>query len=487
MTDKQKCQSRAGTPLPDHREATDTLLQMLENWDNIFKCTICLIKLDDPHLCPRCSKLYCYGCIAEWLSDDRDRDDDDYVVVDDDAGGSSSSAGNRRRGRRHRNCPNCKVDLQLDSLVKVRWFEEVEKLQQHRNQKGSSSGGGGGDPKVATSRLAIDGPGQNNGGGSSAMISRKDFCPKHLKVINFYCCTCKLCVCEQCAVSDRYHLNHTFKSLDVIYESNLEIAEEEFEKVRHYSQKIAALIAKVDRNMELVRKVKDEKLREIRDIAEAAIKGLERQVGEKMLKLQEHKFALSTEMQEVESALQRMESEVTGSSKSQFIAKKSRLFKECTQIRMNPIKDFKQIRVPVSLKIEIPIIYETGIFVIENFSSFDDNKMAYSNEFADNFGHLWRIMVWCVISDDQLGIYLELVDGFPCWMECRFQLIHPDSKRGIHKKIEQYFDRSSQKDWGFRDFVALKTILDDNYLKEDDSLELLYHIRPCGSGDHPES
>lgn len=67
-------------------------------------------------------------------------------------------------------------------------------------------------------------------------------------------------------------------------------------------------------------------------------------------------------------------------------------------------------------------------------------------------------------------------------MECRFQLLHPDSKRIIHKRIKQHFDRSTQKDWGFRDFVALKTILDDNYLKEDDSLELLYHIRPCSGG-----
>lgn len=64
-------------------------------------------------------------------------------------------------------------------------------------------------------------------------------------------------------------------------------------------------------------------------------------------------------------------------------------------------------------------------------------------------------------------------------MECRFQLIHPEPKKIIHKKIKQFFDGGTQKDWGFRDFVTLGTILDDNYLKEDDSLELLYHIRPC--------
>ncbi|XP_062555164.1 E3 ubiquitin-protein ligase TRIM37-like isoform X2 [Armigeres subalbatus] len=422
----------------------DDRLQFLEHFDDIFKCTICLIKLQDPHLCPRCSKLYCYECITEWLLSESEQ---------------------------HMNCPNCKLDLQVDKLVKVRWFDEVEQLQRNCLEPSAvmpTSSNGAGTATIATI--------------STATAKKKDICPKHLRSINFYCCTCKLCVCDECAVTDEHHLDHTFKCLDVIYDGNLQIAEEEFEKVRHYTKKIASLVEKVERNVELVRKVKEEKLREIRSIAESAIEGLERQVSDKLQKLQSHKYALTAEMQDIEQSLRIMEAEVVSSSRSQFIAKKSRIFKECNKIRMNPIKDFKQIRVPVSLKIEIPKIYETGIFVIENFSSFDDNKVAYSNEFTDAFGHIWRIMVWCVISDDQLGIYLELVEGSPCWMECRFQLLHPDSKRIIHKRIKQHFDRSTQKDWGFRDFVALKTILDDNYLKEDDSLELLYHIRPCSGG-----
>ncbi|XP_001842882.2 E3 ubiquitin-protein ligase TRIM37 [Culex quinquefasciatus] len=427
MAEKQFTKS-ANTAKDDQ----DTRLQFLEHFDDIFKCTICLIKLQDPHLCPRCSKLYCYDCISEWL------------------------LMNCPESEQHMKCPNCKLDLQLDKLVKVRWFDEVEKLQQ-RNQNGVL------EPSCSSAKPSTS--------------SKRDICPKHQHTINFFCCTCRLCVCDECL--PEMHLDHTFKCLDVIYTSNVQIAEEEFEKLRHYLKKITTLVEKVDRNVELVKKVKEEKLREIRAIAESAIEGLERQVGEKLQKLQGHKFALLAEIQDIEKSLRHMEAEVATSSRSAFLAKKSKIFKECNKIRMNPIKDFKQIRVPVSLKIEIPTIYETGIFVIENFSSFDDNKMAYSNEFSDNFGHIWRIMVWCVISEDQLGIYLELVDGNPCWMECRFQLIHPEPKKIIHKKIKQFFDGGTQKDWGFRDFVTLGTILDDNYLKEDDSLELLYHIRPC--------
>ncbi|XP_055545915.1 E3 ubiquitin-protein ligase TRIM37-like [Wyeomyia smithii] len=429
----------------------DTRSQLLEYFDDIFKCTICLIKLQDPHLCPRCSKLYCFGCISEWLLSESEQ---------------------------HMNCPNCKLDLQLDKLVKVRWFEEVEHLQRNcLEPKPTTSSNRGNKADTSAADAASTHQDGNNGG-----VTKKDICAKHVKNMNFYCCTCKVCVCDECAVVDEHHLDHTFKSLDVIYDGSVQIAEEEFEKVRHYMKKIGALVEKVDRNVELVKKVKEEKLKEIRAIAESAIEGLDRQVREKVQKLQGHKYSLLAEMQDVEKSLRSMELELMACSKSQFIAKKSKLFKECNKIRMNPIKDFKQIRVPVSLKIEVPTINETGIFVIENFSSFDDNKVAYSNEFADNFGHIWRIMVWCVISEDQLGIYIELVEGQPCRMECRFQLLHTDAKKVIHKQIKQYFDCGAQKDWGFRDFIALKTILDESYLKEDDSLELLYHIRPC-NGD----
>lgn len=277
-------------------------LQFLEHFDDIFKCTICLIKLQDPHLCPRCSKLYCYGCISEWLLSESEQ---------------------------HMNCPNCKLDLQLDKLVKVRWFEEVERLQRDCLE-----------PKPTTSGAAKN----------IANVGKKDPCPKHLKVINFYCCTCKECVCDECATADEHHLDHTFKSLEVIYDNSRQIAEEEFEKVRHYLKKIALLVEKVDRNVELVKKVKEEKLKEIRTITENAIEGLERQVGEKLHKLQGYKFSLLNEMQDIETSLQHMEMEMMKSTKSQFILKKSKIFKECNKIRMNPLKDFKHIRVPVSLK-----------------------------------------------------------------------------------------------------------------------------------------
>lgn len=85
--------SSSARDAPSHRH-------VLSHIYDIFKCTICFGRLEDPHLCPQCSKLYCYDCIGEWL----------------DSGSSQS-------------CPNCKIFLQLDQLVKVRWFDDIQQLQ----------------------------------------------------------------------------------------------------------------------------------------------------------------------------------------------------------------------------------------------------------------------------------------------------------------------------------------------------------------------
>uniref|UniRef100_A0A182WSB0 RING-type domain-containing protein n=1 Tax=Anopheles quadriannulatus TaxID=34691 RepID=A0A182WSB0_ANOQN len=409
---------------------------VLSHINDIFKCTICFGRLEDPHLCPQCSKLYCYDCIGEWL----------------DSGSSQS-------------CPNCKTFLQLDQLVKVRWFDDIQKLQ--RSLRALTCGSEERDGKP----------------GEESIVPASDLCPKHRKRVNFYCSTCEQCVCEVCATGGDgdagQHRDHTFKALQVTYEQHVALLDGELEKVEHYRDKLSLLLDKIDRNVELIRRVKTVKHKELEAIMVAALNSLDRQEEQKLMKLRVHQFNLMTEIEEVNEKLQTMHYHMEFHSKPQLIQMKPKIVAACDAIRLLPIRDFKQIRVPASLKIEIPHLFETGVFVVQNFSTFDDNKVVYSNEFSDCMGRTWRIMAWCVISEDHFGIYLELVHGRPCWMECTFQLIHLEPEKTITKTIRQYFDRTPQKGWGLRDFVTLKTILEENYLRLNDSLELLYNIRPC--------
>lgn len=39
--------------------------------DELLTCFICLTNLTNPHICPCCSKLCCYSCIAKWLTENR--------------------------------------------------------------------------------------------------------------------------------------------------------------------------------------------------------------------------------------------------------------------------------------------------------------------------------------------------------------------------------------------------------------------------------
>uniref|UniRef100_A0A182QHM6 RING-type domain-containing protein n=1 Tax=Anopheles farauti TaxID=69004 RepID=A0A182QHM6_9DIPT len=59
-----------------------------------IQCLICLKHVEDPRLCPRCSKLFCCGCIRQWLQ------------KADDLDGNPS-------------CPNCKSPCGLDNFVKI--------------------------------------------------------------------------------------------------------------------------------------------------------------------------------------------------------------------------------------------------------------------------------------------------------------------------------------------------------------------------------
>lgn len=394
--------------------------------------------------------MYCYDCIDEWL----------------DSGTSQS-------------CPNCKLELRLDQLVKVRWFDDIEKLQRNLRMFGGA--------KESTSM-----PGDAHADSDADEPSRDEraeLCVRHGKPLNFYCSSCKQCICEGCATdtSEGRHRDHTFKALHVTYEQHLGVLGAELDKVEHYRDKLAALVDKIDRNVELIGRVKRVKRKELEALVEAAMRSLDRQAEENVGKLHAHRHTLAGEMGEIERKLKVMRCDMANSTRSQLIQLKPQIIDACNAIRMHPIRDFKQIRVPASLKIEIPAIFETGIFVVQNFSTFDDNKVVYSSEFSDCLGRTWRIMAWCVISEDHFGIYLELVNGPPCGMECTFQLIHDDPTKTISKTIRQYFDRTPQKGWGLRDFVTLNTIVDEGYLRDNDSLELLYHIRPCSAGEtqHP--
>lgn len=136
------------------------LYLFLQSFNDVFRCFICMEKLQEAHLCPHCSKLCCYVCISRWLNEQR------------------------------RQCPHCRATLHVSELVNCRWLEEValqvESLQQI----------------CSTIKSA-----------NASSTSEKDQCVSHHEKLSVYCWTCKICICHQCALWGGTHSGHTFKQL----------------------------------------------------------------------------------------------------------------------------------------------------------------------------------------------------------------------------------------------------------------------------------
>ncbi|XP_035776792.1 E3 ubiquitin-protein ligase TRIM37-like isoform X2 [Anopheles albimanus] len=416
------------TPQPSRLDAVNKQFQAC--FDEIFKCVICLGKLTDPCLCPQCSKMYCRPCILEWLS------------LSD------------------KSCPNCKFSMTVERLVKLRWVEEIEKLEQDLRASYST--------KDTPKGYLCD--------GSYVEVC----CKEHHLPLKFFCVDCHECICEICCTiaGEGAHGAHTFKAVKVVYDQVLKEIVDELGKVENYRDELEKVSDRIEQNISLFDHVLNEKRRELQEIVERVSENLIHQHTVQVRKLKEEQKKVTEAIQILDLKLEDVEYDLTKRTRPQMISLQPSIMQSCSEIMEQPVPNFNHIRLPVSLKMNMPLICETGVFVVQNFSAFQDNKVVYSKEFNDNQGRSWHILAWSMTTEDQFGIYLELVKGTTCWTECTFKLLHRDPEKTISKTIRKCFSRVPQEGWGLRNFTTIKTIVEEGYL-HDDELEVLYNIRPC--------
>ncbi|KAH3882964.1 hypothetical protein DPMN_006911 [Dreissena polymorpha] len=231
----------------------------IESLTEVFRCFICMEKLRDARLCPHCSKLCCYACIRRWLTETRMQ------------------------------CPHCRAPLHMTDLVNCRWAEEVTQqldLLQHTI------------------------PPKNEG--------ENDICSEHKDKISVFCVNCKKCICHQCALWEGKHSGHTFKPVDNEYNERVR---QVMEKLSLNRRRNIELIQDVERKIECEDCPGDEGCR-----VELMIARLESQLKStrKMLTLLVMIFVrqqLTQETEVLDNPIQKIESQVANSSKTDFIAK----------------------------------------------------------------------------------------------------------------------------------------------------------------------
>ncbi|XP_073984979.1 E3 ubiquitin-protein ligase TRIM37-like isoform X3 [Rhodnius prolixus] len=397
----------------------------------VFRCFICMEKLRDAHLCPHCSKLCCYVCIRRWLTEQRSQ------------------------------CPHCRASLHLHELVNCRWVEDVTQQLDTLQAAGSN----------------LQARGDN---------SERDRCSTHEEKLSVYCWTCRKCICHQCALWGGTHSGHTFKPLDEVYDQHTTQIKEEISQLRRRLMELLSLMQDVDRNVELVRNAKDERVREIRNAVETMISRLDGQLKSKLVTLMNHKSGLTSETEHVESLLHEVEHSLQTKTKSELISTSSDISRMIHQVRKKPMSSFIIPTVPSDFYSEIVPNYDSSTFVMQQFTQLQHKAdPVYSTPLHVN-GLCWRLKVYPdgngVVRGNYLSVFLELAAGPPessNRFEYRVEMVHQGT-RNTNKNIVREFasDFEVGECWGYNRFFRIDLLASEGYLNvENDTLILRFQVR----------
>ncbi|KAJ6641460.1 E3 ubiquitin-protein ligase TRIM37, partial [Pseudolycoriella hygida] len=286
------------------------------------------------------------------------------------------------------------ASLHVNELVNCRWFEEVA-LQVENLQQICS----------------------NIKANSLSSTNENDQCSSHNEKLSVYCWTCKCCICHQCALWGGTHSGHTFKQLELVYETHIAQVKEEVSQLRSHLRDIVGLVLDVEKNVETVRNAKDERVREIRNAVELIVGRLDAQLKNKLLTLMRQKNSLTQETEQLEHLLQEIEHQLNTGSRSQLIMKSPELLKMIYQVRLKPMSYLVTAPVPANFISEIVPPYDTGTFVMEKFTTMQQKGVpVYSNPLQVNGLH-WRLKVYPygngAVRGEYLSVFLELTMGYP--------------------------------------------------------------------------
>nr|XP_047141559.1 E3 ubiquitin-protein ligase TRIM37 isoform X2 [Hydra vulgaris] len=402
----------------------------MENLAEMFRCFICMERVKDARICPHCSKLCCFLCIRRWLTEQRPQ------------------------------CPHCRACLHLHELVQCRWVEDV--TEQIDN--------------LQTTQLSTSKEQQEN---------KDRNCATHNEKLSVFCETCMACICHMCALWGGKHSQHSFKPLDVVYESRVVQITEQITGLRRRLMELISLVQEVEKNVESVRNAKEEKVREIRNAVELMIARLDTQLKNKLLTLMGQKNALTQETELLESLLQEVEHQLRISTKNSLINKSNELLQMFQQVHRKPMASFVTASIPADFNSEIVPPYDSSMFSIQCFSKLrQKGDPVYSDPLNIN-GLSWRLKVYPdgngVVRGNYLSVFLELTSGLPetSKYEYRVEMVHQlcqDNSKNIVREFASDFEVGEC--WGYNRFFRLDLLANEGYLNiESDNILLSFQVR----------
>ena len=403
---------------------SESRTNLSNNIQAIIKCYICLGKIKNPCMCPKCQKLTCESCIEKWLLEKRSQ------------------------------CPHCRVTLNFNQLIHLSFMTDVANYIDKIN--------------------------------SNKKAEETEICPKHEIQNLYYCSDCKIPLCSDCYMLEDTHKKHKIKKINDVYKFHLELIKTEKEGLDIEENTLRKYLKDINEKIIEIGNTKYKKIKEIEEFFKNIQNQIQIQSQELISNLLEQKQNIEEKLNHIQKYMKDFIYQIKNSSKNEIITKSGNLIKKLKDIKLKLLTENDNInKFPnnFSLDIQNPLVpkYESGIFEIKNFENINSDKVIYSPEMRIG-GLLWKLKLYPkgnpTSKGEYISIFLELQNGLiePSKYYYILEMVNFKNRRNYFMEYSSNF--TDGECWGYSKFYKIDKLKEDGFLNENGNIVLKVYIRP---------
>ena len=390
----------------------------------IIKCYICLGKIKNPCMCPKCQKLTCEECIEKWLLEKKNQ------------------------------CPHCRVNLNFNQLIHLSFMTDVANYID----------------KINTNKK----------------VEQNEFCRKHEIQNLYYCTDCKMPLCSDCYMLEDKHKKHKIKKIDDVYKTHLELIKTEKEGLDIEENTLRKYLKDISEKIIEIGNTKYKKIKEIEEFFKNIRNQIQTQSQEVITNLLEKKQNIEDKLNEIQNYMKNFSFQIKNSSKNEIINQSNTLIKKLQEIKLKLLTENSDIdKFPnnFTLDIQNPLVpkYESGMFVVQDFENIKTDKVMYSQEMRIG-GLTWKLKLYPkgnpTSKGEYISIFLELQNGVnePSKYYYILELMNFKNRRNYFMEYSSNF--TNGECWGYSKFYKIDKLKEDGFLNEKGDMIIKVYIRP---------
>ena len=344
-------------------------------------------------------------------------------------------------------CPHCRSGLRLEQLVNCRFLNDITQVLENLS------------------------------------VAKKEVlekCINHGCPLNYYCISCTCAVCSDCAMFSLEHKGHEFQHIADIYNLHVDQINSESKILNKRLNDLELLDA--DEKIQKFKNAKEEKNRELLNCMEQMQARLDAQLKEKIQVISHNRDEIYAEICKVKDLQNELEIELNQVTKSKLINKSAELVKKLKNIQTLPISKFEHSVVDWEFYSEIVPKYDSGIFILKNFSKIKPTKEVVYSDILNANGITWRLKVYPngngIAKSNYLSVFLELLKGYgeSAKYDYRVEMVnHLDPSLYVAREFASEFETGEC--WGYNRFYRIDLLKDEGFLGNNDSLVMKFYVR----------